>query len=53
MTFMICLNSAFGVLVLPPTMSQECQAAPMSFMGGSGAGVTMAFVNLDIKWVRS
>ena len=49
MASMICLNSAFGVFVLP----QEFQADPMSFMGGSGSGVTMAFVNLDIKWVRS
>lgn len=32
--------------------SKEFQADPMSFMGGSGSGVTMAFVNLDIKWAE-
>ncbi|CAK8986551.1 Uncharacterized protein SCF082_LOCUS593 [Durusdinium trenchii] len=32
--------------------SKEFQADPMSFMSGSGSGVTMAFVNLDIKWAE-
>eukprot|EP00434_Breviolum_minutum_P007115 symbB.v1.2.006279.t1/scaffold363.1/size219273/12 len=34
------------------TTVQEFQADPMSFMGGSGSGVSMAFVNMDIKWAE-
>ena len=36
----------------PDFNSKEFQADPMSFMGGSGSGVSMAFVNMDIKWAE-